>query len=167
MLIIVCGLPGSGKTSISKMLAKRFSAAHINSDVVRKRIFEKPAYTDEEKRKVYLAMADEAGKSLKEKNVILDATFYRKEYREMARKAAEKAGTDAYIIVCELGERETQKRMEEREMGPSDADFEVYLKLKETFEPVDGEHLKIDCSLPKKEIMKRIEEFLEGAGKRL
>lgn len=163
MLILVCGLPGSGKTSISKLLAKRFSAMHINSDVVRKRLFPTPRYSEEEKRKVYLAMAAEAEKSLREgKNVILDATFYKNEFRRMMEETAMRAGTEVYVFVCEIGESETRKRIGQRKTGPSDADFGVYLKLKETFEPIMGRHLRIDSSLPRKEILKLVEEFIAG-----
>lgn len=165
MLILICGLPGSGKSSISKLLSKRLSAIHINSDVVRKRLFPKPDYSEEEKRKVYLQMAAEAEKALKEgKNVILDATFYKNEYRKMMVEAAMRAGPDAYLILCEVGKKETEKRMKNRKGGPSDADFEVYLKLKETFEPIEGEFLKIDSSMPRKELLKQIDAFMSPKG---
>lgn len=35
MKILVCGLPGSGKTTLAKPLAELLGAVHINADVVR------------------------------------------------------------------------------------------------------------------------------------
>ena len=38
MKILVCGLPGSGKTTISRILKEMFNAIHLNADEVRKEL---------------------------------------------------------------------------------------------------------------------------------
>jgi predicted kinase len=166
MLIIVCGLPGSGKSSLSKQLAKRFSAVHLNSDAIRKELFPKPSYSEEEKKTVYMEMARQAGEILgRGNNVIADATFSRKEYRRVLDAVAARTGTAVFTIKCILHEGETRKRLEMRKMSgknPSDADYDVYVKLKETFEPLEGPHLEVDYMRPKKEVLKKVEEFISG-----
>jgi len=165
MLIIICGLPGSGKTTISKELVRSLGAVHISSDAVRKDILSRPGYSDEEKALVY----EELGKRVREslasgRDVIADATFYRKEQRGMMEKIARAAGTRFHVIVCSLGEREVERRLSFRKPGGmSDADFNVHLKVKEVFEPVTGRKLELDCSLPMKRQIKLVRGFI-GAG---
>lgn len=164
MLIIVCGLPGSGKSSLSKELAKLFTAVHLNSDAIRKKLFPQPTYSEEEKRMVYVEMAKQAGEILDRGNgVIADATFSRKEYRRILEAEAAKTGAKVFIIRCMLHEYEIKKRLERRQVSgksPSDADYEVYVKLKESFEPLDEPHLEVDYLRPKKEVLAKVKEFI-------
>jgi len=44
MLIVVTGLPGTGKTTIAESLAKEVDAVVFSTDKIRKMIFEKPVY---------------------------------------------------------------------------------------------------------------------------
>lgn len=167
MLIIVCGLPGTGKSSLSAKLAETYSAVHLNSDVIRKKLFENPSYTEEEKEAVYKEMAGQVGELLaKGSNVILDATFYRHDYRKMMADIAEKAGTKTYRIKCTLPEAEIRKRLAERKIegkSASDADYDVYQHLKGKFEPLGGLHLEIDTSLDESEAIAEIKEFMGGS----
>lgn len=163
MLVIVCGLPGSGKSSFSRKLARQLPAVHLNSDVIRKELFPNPNYTQEEKEKVYHEMAKQAEDLLRKgENVILDATFYRREYRDQMRGVAKNAGKKSHTMLCSLGERETEGRLKHRKSNVSDADYEVYLKLKEQFEPIKGKHLVVDSSLPLSVIVRHAIKFIEG-----
>ncbi len=164
MLIIVCGLPGTGKSTIAASLAKRFSAELLSSDVIRKRTFSKPVYSEDEKLTVYRKMAEEAEALLNQgRNVVLDATFSRSDYLRLAEEAARNAGANYYMVLCSLSDAEVRKRLEQREKGPSDADFAIYLKLKAGFEPVKGDHLVIDASKPIQGIVDEVGRFvLEG-----
>jgi predicted kinase len=164
MLIIVCGLPGTGKSSLSARLAEAYSAEHLNSDVIRKELFERPSYTEEEKEAVYKEMARKAEELLgKGSNVILDATFYRHDYRKMMADIAEKAGKRTYRIKCTLPEEEIRGRLAKRKiegMSASDADYDVYQELKGRFEPLEGLHLEVDTSVGDSEVMEKIKEFI-------
>ncbi|MFH0737885.1 MAG: ATP-binding protein [Candidatus Micrarchaeota archaeon] len=162
MLIIVCGLPGSGKSTLARSLAKKISALDISSDIIRKRMFSQPTYSEGEKATVYAEMASRAEAGLRGgRHVIVDATFYLKKERERFSAIASGAGTASALIVCKLTDKETEKRLGGRKKGgASDADFAVYLKMKGRFEPVDGPHLEIDTSLPKKEMLDRVRAYL-------
>ena len=164
MLIIVCGLPGSGKSSLSGSLKNKIPAVHLNSDVIRKLIFRTPQYTEEEKRRVYNEMALQAEKLLRSrKNVIVDATFYTKEYRDMFINQAKICNTRYYLIECTLSESMIRNRLKKRMedgIAVSDADYDIYLKMKDRFEPIEGDHLVVDCSRPRKELMEEIRRFI-------
>lgn len=162
MLIIVCGLPGSGKSTLSALIAEEYSALHLNSDSIRKRIFEKPSYTEEEKREVYGEMRRQASEAVAHgRDVVLDATFYKKEFRDMMRGISE----DAFVIRCVLPEEETKRRLDRRQReraSPSDADYRVYKDVKGEFEPLRGPYLEVDYSLGGEEAMRKVRRFLEG-----
>lgn len=149
MLVLVCGLPGTGKSTIARNLASRMNAAILRTDSVRKELIEKPEYSDEEKELVYrttLLIAKyllSAGKS-----VIIDGTFYKKSLRARAYEVAEKTGSALEIIECTCPEDVIIKRMKRRKgrEALSDADYEVYRKIKEEFEPIERKHVVIDTS---------------------
>ena len=166
MLIIVCGLPGSGKSSLSRGLAKLYSAVHLNSDEIRKDLFPRPTYSEEEKLKVYEEMASQAAGFLADgSNVIADATFSKKGYRSIMAKTADRAGARVFTILCVLHEGEVKKRLGRRKTSGkslSDADYEVYMKMKESFEPLEEKYLEVDYMQPKKEVLARVTAFIAG-----
>jgi adenylylsulfate kinase len=88
----VCGLPGSGKTTIVKELEKSFLKSGLdfltlNLDEIRKVVTPKPVYTNEERDLIYGSLAYMAMLLVTPdcKNVIIDATGNRKTYRDTAR----------------------------------------------------------------------------------
>ncbi|MFH1393918.1 MAG: ATP-binding protein [Candidatus Micrarchaeota archaeon] len=163
MLIMVCGLPGTGKSFLSRELAERLGAEYLNSDSIRNRILQERTYSEEEKSGIYLTIAKEASGLLKEgRDVIVDATFYLARYRKMIRDAAGREGTGFFAILCVLSEDELRKRIDKRknEKSESEADFEVYLKVKGIFEPMELEHLELDMALPKEEMLEKVLKYV-------
>ena len=65
MMIIVSGLPGSGKSYFASRLARKFEATYINSDLMRKKIEAQGRYAFDDKLNVYEEMASRAGKNLR------------------------------------------------------------------------------------------------------
>lgn len=160
MLVMICGLPGTGKSTLAKAVAEKIDAVYLNSDSIRLGMLEEREYTEEEKKQVYEAMFEKSAEEMKEgKNVVLDATFYKKELRDDAKETADEAGTDFYVIECVTHEDLLRERILNRgkEETESEADFEVYKKVKEQFEPVSEEHLAVDTS---NEIEKQVELVL-------
>jgi predicted kinase len=163
MLIMICGLPATGKTTLAKALSEKLGAVHVSSDTVRMSMLEEREYTKEEKRMVYRAMFEKAEKNLKEgKNVVLDATFYKKELRENAEAVAEKAKTGFFIVECVTHEELLKERIFKRkkEETESEADFEVYRKVKVQFEPIEEEHLAVDTSLSLEKQVELVEKYI-------
>jgi predicted kinase len=160
-LILVCGLPGTGKTTVAKKIADKTGSFVFNTDIVRKELFEKPGYTENEKSLIYNLLFEMAEKFLRSaKNVVLDGTFYKKELRERVRKIAEKMNSDFHLVEVKCEEKILKGRMGKRkkEKTPSDADFGVYMKIKKEFEPISEKHFVIDTG---KEWEKQVERFLK------
>jgi len=163
MLILISGLPGTGKTRISRELASRLNAVHISSDSIRKKMLEKRTYSEEEKARVYSEMVSQVSNSLSEgKNVIADATFYKESLRKQMREAAEKAGTDFFLVECIISEEAARERISSRMGGDSEAKYGEYLIVKKAFEPISEERIAIDTALPVKESVETILRSISG-----
>ena len=112
------GLPGSGKSTILGELLDRFSEAGIEAavlglDDIRKVITPEPGYTEEERGIVYRSLVMMAKLLSKEcgKNVVIDATGNRREFRDLARRLI--PGFAEIYIECPLKtcrEREALRR---------------------------------------------------------
>ena len=84
-LILLCGIPGSGKTTIGKAVGAKLNGhVHVQTDTVRA-MLGKAEYTHDESKFVYAAVTAVAEEALGNGyDVILDATFPREEYRRGA-----------------------------------------------------------------------------------
>jgi adenylylsulfate kinase len=101
------GLPGSGKSTILEELLKMFSGSRIeatvlNLDRIRKVVTPEPKYTEEERGIVYrsLVMMARLLSTECDKNVVIDATGNRREYRDLARRLV--PGFAEIYIECPL-----------------------------------------------------------------
>ena len=57
MIIIICGLPGVGKTAIAKDLAAIIKGSVVlSTDKIRKELISKPTYKKQERRLIYDVM---------------------------------------------------------------------------------------------------------------
>jgi predicted kinase len=141
MLIIISGLPGTGKTSFAEALARKLKIAHLNSDKVRDSMGRRGHYDRETKRLIYETLLQTAENYLKAgQDVIVDATFYKKSYRELYQKLARDYQAPLKWIALTAQESTIKKRVQTKRVY-SEADFEVYQKIKATYEPLTIEHL--------------------------
>src|SRR4051812_21998983 len=98
MVIIVFGLPGSGKSYFASNFADKINANYINSDQVRRTMFDKRTYAINEKLGVYDEMLKQAREAeRKHINIVLDATFYKNEIRKIFIDGVENG--DAIIFI--------------------------------------------------------------------
>jgi len=157
MIIVVLGLPGSGKSYFASRLSKELQAKYLSSDVIRKQLFSFLEYSKQEKIKVYEVMMKEMIRAIKQSvNIVLDATFYEENLREKFMDTA--VSFEERILFVEVWA--DQKTIQERlklKRAYSDADYSVYLHIKEIFEPLKAEHLKIQST------QSNIEEMIKEA----
>ena len=140
MIVIVFGLPGSGKSYFASKLSTLINADYINSDRVRKQMLDKRTYSLNEKLSVYHRMLLQMKEFLKQKrNLVLDATFYKNEIRKKFMGDAELKGGITFIEVT-ADESLIIERLKIPRMD-SDADFEVYKVIEEQWEPMYEPHL--------------------------
>lgn len=160
MVIIVLGLPGSGKSFFASRLADELKATYLNTDEVRMKMFTSRTYSDAEKMAVYDAMLVAMSDSIRNgMPVVLDGTFYKKALRNKFEEAA--AQLDKKIIYIEVTAPENI--IEERLKQPrkfSEADFEVYQKIKVTVEPLEEDHLVLDSTHPVSSMLTKANHYI-------
>ena len=159
-LIIIQGLQGTGKTIVAKILSKKLNIRLLRTDVIRKELLKHPKYTEKEMNKIYNEMFRRATKFLKQKkDVILDATFSKKKFIKRAKAISKNYNSQLIIIHVKCNENIIKKRLSKRK-DESDADFDIYLKSKKTFEFTIPD-IKIDNSGTLANTKKQINKFLK------
>ncbi len=163
LVFLVCGLSGTGKSTVAQKIAVDYHAEMINTDIVRKEIagidtyerhhdqFNTGLYDPRKIDDTYDQVMQRASACLKKgRNVVLDATFQKKKYREMAQHIARKHHATMVIVQCICPDTVVKKRLEDRvqKKSVSDGRWEIYLLQKTTFEPLssDEQSLSIDTS---------------------
>lgn len=164
MLVVVCGLPGAGKSTVSRRVTDRLDGRLVRTDVVRKELFPDPAYTSAESRAMYEEVVDRARRAAEAgEHVVLDGTFRSRAIRDRVAAVAADAGVDFRLVRVECDERLVRERIAARVDDESDADFEVYELLKDEFEPIEREHVVVDNSGSLAATTARIDELFVTA----
>ncbi len=166
VFIVVSGLPGTGKSYLSRRLAGRLGYPVLESDALRKQLFRKPTYSAIESgilfRDIHILIEELLAKGI---SLILDATNLTERYRERLYKIAEKH--NARLILAqtkaplEVVRERLINRVEKRHNGDSsDADWEVYQKLSTTAEKISRKHYMVDTS---KDITPAVDKIVREA----
>lgn len=168
VLILMCGLTGTGKSTLAAALGEVLAAEVVTADEVRKRMAGVPAeagrdepldtglYAPAMNAQVYEALHAAAECTLRRgRNVILDATYRRRSDRAAAGTMARRLGAELFVIECTAPERAVRERIERRRNeggGWSDGRWEVYLQQRAAFEPLEElrerERIAIDTTQP-------------------
>jgi predicted kinase len=180
-IIVMCGLSGTGKSTIAKAVQHRFGFPIISSDLMRKKLMLVPVdrstvdayrsgiYALPYVEKIYAAMFENAEHLLRDSTgVILDATFQDPAYRDAARKLAEQMKVPILFIECRAEDAEIRRRLIQRQKqanNPSDATVGIYLRQLEDFvaltEIPPSAHLIVDTARPRSEIVVEVRNAME------
>jgi aminoglycoside phosphotransferase family enzyme/predicted kinase len=138
-VVLIGGLPGTGKSTLARALADRAGFTVIRSDVIRKELARRPPNepTPAERRsKLYsarftdrtyaecLRRAEEA--LFLGNRVIVDATFADDIRRQQFLSLAARLAVPAVVFLCRADEETVRQRLAERQGDASDADWGVY-----------------------------------------
>lgn len=135
-LILVYGLPGSGKTYFGKALAKRTNVARYNSDEERSELGLRGNYTEEARKMVYERLLTMAQARLEQgKSVIIDANFSLPSQRELFRHLATEMEAKYYPVLLEADKETSMRRLKQsRAFSEADAGVWHYLKQVASYE---------------------------------
>ncbi|HET7036605.1 MAG TPA: AAA family ATPase [Thermomicrobiaceae bacterium] len=150
-LFVVGGLSGTGKSVISRRLARALGLGLVSSDAVRLELAgrtpgsKEPAefgagiYSTEFTERTYLMLLDRGAEHLQQGNsVVLDATFLNPTWRRAALELAERLARDFVFIECQCSPAVVRERLAHRArelLEPSEADWAVYQRQRERYGP--------------------------------
>jgi len=169
MLIIICGLPGVGKSTVGQMLRAKLREQVIESDQLKptKKILDglknRSFWEKEVKTSVYNTLFSNGAKRLMNgQSVILNATFFKKVYVDQAKRLAELFKTKLYIIEVKCDEEITKKRIEKRfKDKESEVTMKTYHIIKSKSEPIVEKKIIIYNNEGKKELEKQVDKIIK------
>ena len=167
LLLVIMGLPATGKTTLARTVAARLGLVHVSSDVTRKRLaripgtthrpvaFGRGLYTAAMTRRTYAALRLRAARYLRQnRSVVLDATFGRPSERQALDVLARKTRARLLVVKCQADEHLIMERLAERGTGRivtmSDARGALWPALRSAFvEPLERSGVvTVDTSQP-------------------
>jgi len=151
-LIIVSGLPGTGKSHFCRKLAERMDIVILESDSLRRRLFATPSYSKEESTQLFRACHSLVEELLRKGvSVALDATNLEEHNREQLYHIADQSGARLVVVRMEAPVEVVQQRLERRsrredQSDHSEADWNVHSKMKSTVDKIGRNHFAVDSS---------------------
>lgn len=155
-LLVLCGLPGTGKTYFAREVTKLLPFCVVESDRIRKALVSKPKYTPFEHARVFNLCHFLIEEYISQgQRVLFDATNLTENFRLPIRQISQRQNVQLVLVRLtaprSLVRERLREREEERESGLhpgnySDAGWLIYCRLAPYDEPVEGEHLSVDTS---------------------
>jgi predicted kinase len=152
VLVITIGLPGTGKSYLSRRLSELVPLAIVESDGIRKRLFHSPTYSLSENRYLF----HQIHKVLKELlirgiSVFLDATNLREADRRKLYTITNMQYSRLILLHLKAPANLVRDRLNKRSLDPnrkdhSDANWNVYLRMRGQVDPIRRRHYTIDTS---------------------
>jgi predicted kinase len=149
-LIVVSGLPGTGKSYFSSKLAQRIPFLVLESDALRKSLFPSPSYSRQESARLFQVTHLLIQRLLVRRiPIILDATNLSERHRERLYNITDRLGAKLVLVRMEAPPEVVRERLKVRQEAAnnnSDAGWEVYQKMKPTVEKIRRNHHMVDTS---------------------
>lgn len=146
-LVLVGGLPGTGKSTLAQAIAEQAGFAVIRSDVVRKELagikagesarspFGEDIYAPAWSERTYATCLSQAeGLLFEGKRVLVDANFAEDRRRMAFLEAAGRLAVPLVFLLCRADPEVARQRLESRKGDVSDADWSVYQRAAERWE---------------------------------
>lgn len=168
-LIIVCGLPGAGKTTLANELSKALRIFCLHKDSVKESLYDSLKMNSLEDSKTLGYPSVKTILDLAEENisrgvdVIIESPFHFENDREIFEVFKSKYPVEIYTIVLKLEATERKKRFVERERHHSHHDTErgaQYEEAASTYEHMPEPKIFLDSKNTLEDLVKEAVEFI-------
>jgi len=168
-LILIAALPGVGKTTLAKELARQTKGVHFDLDDIKRVVVPQDMVTEgidppEYRYKYYAGAIRKLPELFVESPtqiVIMDETFHLKVFRQMWAVAAKKLNIRLHWVEAICDEEIVKERLS---VGKDRDDhilagkgYQMYLQFKKAFEPLEQSHEIVDTS---KDIVPQVERIV-------
>jgi predicted kinase len=155
MIILMAGLPGSGKSSIARELSACLNGTILSKDIIRHTLFESRdvEYSTEQDDFCMDVMLETAAYILRrhaDRTVILDGRTFSKRYQiERVIKFTERLQQPWRIFECICSDDTARRRLDAQQDHPAgNRDFDLYLRVKSDFEEIRFPKTLLDTDQP-------------------
>jgi len=151
-LVVVSGLPGSGKSYFGRCLASHHPIARLESDALRKALFGQPTHSPEESRRLFAACHYVLDRLLGAGiPALLDATNLREVHRHQLYAIANGHGAQLVLVHVRAPAAVVEQRLAARASRAdpedlSDAGPEVYQRMRSLAQAIRRPHIVVDTS---------------------
>jgi predicted kinase len=143
MIVLMAGLPATGKSVLASELANHLKGTILSKDVIRHTLFEQRdiEYSTEQDDFCMDIMLETAAYILRkhpDRFVILDGRTFSKRYQiERVVELAERLQQPWRIFECVCSEETAQERLSAKQDHPAgNRDFDLYLRVRASFEEI-------------------------------
>jgi predicted kinase len=150
VLVVVSGLPGTGKSYFCRRLTERLPSIVLESDALRRVLFPQPSHSPAESARLFKAIRLLVDRLLRRGFcLILDATNLSERYREYFYSIAGRLDVKLVLVSVEAPPLLVKERLAARLGDASEnsaADWGVYMKMKASVEKITRKHYVVDTS---------------------
>ena len=169
-LVMLSGLPGTGKSYFALELVKRVPLLVLESDRLRKALVRDPKYTRGEHSRVFAACHLLLEEFLDQgRRVLFDAANLTERFREPVYQIAGRASAPLVLIRFTAPEETVRRRLAKRAAGLdpanySDADWLIHTRLRQGDQPIQREHISVDTSRDIESVVEDIARLVLAGG---
>jgi hypothetical protein len=178
LVVAVCGVPASGKSTLARALAECAGWPVLAADVTRKHLLGVPvdaraprsAYTPHMNRRTYTSLATAATEACRDlgAGAIVDATFRHRIDRDAFAEGVGE-GLPVVYLECQVPVGELTRRAAERDRGfrgASDADRRIVERERHSWEPLDEipgvRHIIVRADRPPGDLAAEVAAIVDG-----